>query len=594
MTGGIVRGALKRRLAGIVSLDVVGYSRLMHLDEAATHTRVRTLLDDLVLPLIARFNGETFKTTGDGVLAAFESVAEATACAVVIQQSMRQRAEDAGPHRIQFRIGIHFGEVIVEPDDLYGEAINITVRVEALAEPGGICVSSSVADLVRDQISLDFESMGRRELKNIDRSVDVFRVRVPDQPLDAALAGPAQRSPLLARNILARPAIAVLPFSATGASRSVRYVAGGLTDSLTTRLSQLRAFPVISRGSSFNLKSRRRDPVEIGARLGALYLLEGAVQTTSDRVRVSVRLLESAAGQTIFSERFDRVLSDVFLLQDEITTSVIGAISPELVLRESERFARRSGISADAYELYQRGIWHHHRYTRQDSEKAVAYFGAALAADPGSSAAAAALSISLVHAAMSGWLDASRFGDAEDLALTALAADSRDPQAHFALGIARYHLGKIRPALLHLEDAIGYNPSHAAAYANMAFILNYLDEPTRALENAQLAFRLSPTDPRLFIWSTALSAAHYLLGDYDAAVAAGERGLGMRRDYLHTARYVVAALGQLGRADELATYLPLLRELDGSADKTAATLGKVYVPHALARILEGLRKAGFD
>jgi TolB-like protein/class 3 adenylate cyclase/Tfp pilus assembly protein PilF len=584
---------LRRKLVCILSLDVVGYSRLMGLAEDATHRRVRHLFKNLVVPNVEGYDGRVIKSTGDGILAEFSSIVQGVLCAISIQQEMRDAAARTNDSDIKFRIGVNSGEVIIEPEDIYGDEVNIAVRLQSVAEPGAICVSETVVQHVRERIPVGFYGIGTLNLKNITRPVEAFGIDVPDAPVRS----PSQKRLNKARNVrrfLSRPAIAVLPFVNMAPDQEQEYFVDGLTDEVTTGLSRLRVLPVIARSSAFSFKNKVNNPASIGKRLGALYVVEGTVRRSGNVVRVGIRLMDSELRQNIFAEQYDRPVQDVIALQDEISRAVVGEIAPELARYESERVTNLSAFSVSTYDLYQRGVWHHYRYTEEDSRTARSLFQASIESDEDYSPAVSGLAISIVHAAMSGWLPHNGFEDAEKLGSRAVALDARDPQSHFALGVARYHLGEVRSSLKNLERCIQLNPSHAAAHANVGFLHNYLDQPEKALSSLETAFKLSPTDPRQFIWLTALAGALYLKGEYAASLEAGGRGLTLRPSYLHPARYVAASFGQLGRAAEAQTYVEMVRKLDGSLNGTRDILVRAFEPEPLDRILDGLRKAGFE
>lgn len=588
---------LKRRLAAVMALDAAGYSRLMGADEEGTHRRLTAMLRDHIDPLIVDWGGRVFKHTGDGALVEFASAVDATGCAISIQQMMRTvERESPEEKRIRFRIGINLGDVIVEPDELYGDGVNIAVRLQTLAQPGGILVSQALAHQVGDKRGIKFVRLGPRRLKNIERPVRVYRVEVPDQvaPRDAAATPSA---PTLARAFIDRPAIAVLPFNNLGGDPAEDYFVDGLTEDLMTGLARLRVFPVIARNSTFVYKGKPVDVRAVGHELGARYVLEGSVRRFGPRARVVAQLIEAPSNAHLFAEQFDRELTDLFTVQDEITTSIVGELEPELLRSERERVARLPPQSFDAYDCLQRGLWHHYRYTREDSQSALEWYLRSIDIDPDYAAPCAAMSLTLVNARWSGWIEGGVRGlpDALRYAERATQLDPRDPQAHFALGVASYHSGKVADGLSAIKEAIRLNPSHAAAYANQAFLLNYFNRPEESLRSAATAFRLSPHDRRRFIWFPALAGAHYLAGHFQEAVEAGQEGLRLKPDYPHSVPYVVAALGQLERRAEAETYLPLLRRIDRSLGDTEARLGRLYVDRdALQLILDGLRKAGFD
>jgi len=582
---------LKRRLAAVLVLDVAGYSRLMEADEEGTHARVLAVLRDLVEPSVALHRGRVVKQTGDGVLVEFASVLDAARCAVAIQQAMRARAADEPEaRRINLRIGINLGDVIVEPPEIYGEGVNIAVRLEGLAEPGGICVSQIVADQVGDKLDFPFIYMGEHRLKNITRPLRVFRISLASTAFGAGKVPGAMLS-----GFKDRPAIAVLPFENMSGDPDQEYFADGLTEDIITALASWRSFPVIARNSTFTFKGRGLDVRTIGRELGAHYVLEGTVRRQAARVRITAELIEAETNHCVFADRYDRDVVDIFSVQDEIGTSIVGALEPELLRVETDRAAHSQQLFS-AYDFLQRGVWHHYRYTEEDNVSAQEFFRRSLEIDPGYAQALAALAITLIHSVLHGWEknDAKVLDDALRLARRAVSLDQRAPQARYALALACFHTENIALAMREMEEVIRLHPSHAVAWANLGNLCNYLNQPERALESVLTALRLSPNDPRQFIWMPVLAGGYYLSGRYEEAIEAGKRGHAMKPDFVAPLRYVVASLGQMGRSAEAQTFLPLLREKDDTLAKTEAYLRRYYVDEtALHRILDGLAKAGF-
>ena len=373
------------------------------------------------------------------------------------------------------------------------------------------------------------------------------------------------------------------------------YFADGLTEDITTALANWRSFPVISRNSAFSFKGRKIELKAVGRELGARYLVEGSVRRQASQVRMNIQLVEAEAGHQLYAEHYDRDISDVLGVQDEIATSIVGVLEPELLRVERDR-ASTAPVSVAAYDLMQRGLWHHYRRTKEDSVSAQAFFHKAIAADPNYAQAAAALSVCLSQSMLSGWMDDPQGAivEAFELAQRAVFLDARDPLPHYALGLACLHSKRIPLGVREMEEAVRLNPSYAAAHANLGNFYNYLGRPDEALELVTRALRLSPNDPRLFLWIPPLAGAHYLAGRYEQAIEAGRHGLAIKPDYLHCLRYVVAALGQLGRRDEATAAIAQLRTLDGRLANTATFLASYYIDQkSLEHILEGLRKAGF-
>lgn len=586
---------VRRRIAVILAYDAVGYSRLMEQDEEGTHRRVMHIRHDVLQPLLVRRNGRQFKNTGDGGLVEFDSVVEAVRWSLDLQREMaaRNATEDSSRH-IEFRIGISLGDIIIEADDIYGEGVNIAARLQTIAEEGGICVTQSVAEQLTGKLNIDLVDLGEPKLKNLSRPLRVYRLTDKlSAPPTAPPVPEVERS--LVSGFGGRPAIAVLPLDMFSDSTDGDYFTDGLTEDITTALANWRSFPVISRNSAFTYKGRRIDAKAVGRELGARYLVEGSVRRHRSHVRITIQLIETESGYHLFAQNYDRELDDILGLQDEIATSIVGVLEPELLRVERDR-ASSKPVSYAAYDLMQRGLWHHYRRTREDSALAQALFHRAIAADPGYAQAMAALSVCLAQSTLNGWQDdpEQALGEAFEFGRRALLLDSRDPEPHFALGLAAMHSRQIPLALREMEEAVRINPSFAAAWANLSVVNNYLGKPDKALEFVSRALRLSPNDPRSFLWMPALAGSHYLGGHYEEAIEAGRYGLAIKPDYLHCLRYVTAALGQTGRRDEAAVAIKQLRALDGSLKETEAFLAPYYIDRkSLDHILDGLRKAGF-
>lgn len=429
-----------------------------------------------------------------------------------------------------------------------------------------------------------------------EAKLDQLRLRIADDDAAPTAPGDPPSPPAFQREGGKRPAIAVLPFSYRGPDAAAQEpFTDGITEGIITALSCWRSFPVISRNSVFALRGQPIDVREVGARLGARYVLEGSL-TRRDRIRASTQLNDAETMQTLLAERFEHDLADTFALEDDIVRAIVNAIEPELLKHERERAPRTPQPDASAYDLHQLGLWHHYQYTKAANAEAQRLFRRAAERDPDYAQPSAALAVARIHAVTNGWDTDAALAYAEALAAArhAVAADARDPMAHFALGFVYSHTSRLAEAMAELQEAVRLNPSHTAAHANLAFIHNYLGHPTEAIPAVELALRLSPMDPRRFIWLTALSASRYLLGDYRAALAVSRDALEINPGYLALSRYVVASLGRLGRVREAQAVMPLLRRLDPDLKHCEAVLGRYYTPRPLAQIIEGLRMAGFD
>jgi TolB-like protein/DNA-binding winged helix-turn-helix (wHTH) protein len=399
--------------------------------------------------------------------------------------------------------------------------------------------------------------------------------------------------------VLPRPrlSLVVLPFENLGDDREQQHFADGITDDLTTDLSRHGDLFVISRTTAFTYRSKPIDIKQIGHELGVRYALEGSVRRSGNQVRLNVQLIDAEADAHLWVERFDRQISDLFELQDEITTAIVGAIEPELLKSERNRIARPRQWSEGAYELYQRGMFHHYRQNKADNIEAQAYFRQALAIEVQYPEATAALSIALTIAAYLSWAeDAERnFEEAFELAQRAVALDARYPNAHFALALICMWTARSDRAMGEFQEAIKLNPSFAAAHAVLGVVLNSRGQPEDAVASVERGIRLSPSDPRMFIWLSGLAAAHYQLQHYSQGVEIGRRSWTLNRNYITGLTYVVAGLAQLGQIEEARTALIALKELDPKLAAARTIMQRVYQNQAgIAHLLEGLRKAGFE
>jgi len=587
------KGRVRRRLAAIL---VAGYSRLFPGDEAESFAELTSLVVEVIEPRIPEFGGNVVNSTGERVLSEFDSVVEATRCAAALRDAVFQRNRALPPERrFAVRIGINLGDIIFEASDIFGDGVNIAARLEALAEPGSIYVSGIVHDQVVDKVEFDFEDLGPKELKNIRRPVRVYRMG--GESKDQSEACPAASLAAIPPDFDDRRAIAVLPFANFSGDPEQEYFADGITEDIITMLAGWRAFPVIARNSTFNYKGKTVDIRRVGEDLGVRYVLEGSVRKLGHRVRVTAQLIRADTNHHIMAERYDRDLTDLFELQDEIVTTIAGAIEPELLKFERERVAERPQHSEDAYEFYQRGLWHHYRHTKEDNNKAQAYFRHALSLDADYPQALAALAIALLNAGFLGWAESAdaNFAAAYELGERAIRLDPRYPNAHYALGLVCMWTQRIDRGIAAFEEAIKFNPSFAAAHVMLGQMYVYAGRREEAIELAETGIRLSPTDPRLDRWLPALAGAHYQLRHYAEAVDAGRRSWSLNRNWPHGLRYVVAGLAQLGRIEEAQAALAELKQMDANLEYSASVFRRNWPdPADVDHLLDGLRKAGFE
>ena len=575
-----------------------GYTRLIPGDEASSFAGLALLRTEIIEPQVLRFGGHLIRWTGDEVLIEFESVVEAVRCAAALRETVsRFNQVEVPDRRIALRVGINLDDIIVEDDNVFGDGVNIAARLEALAEPGSIYVSEVVHTWVTGKVDFDFVDLGSKNLKNISEPVRVYRMGSDVARQSAALDRADIASPPSLGRHDDRRAIAVLPFLNFSDDPEQERLADGITEDIISMLAGWRAFPVIARDSTFTFKGKAVDIKKVGGQLGARYIVEGSVRKSGHRVRITAQLICADTGHHMMAERFDRDLTDLFELQDEITRIIAGALEPELLKFERNRIANHPQHNENAYGLYQRGVYHHNRQNKADYVEAQAYFRRSLTIDPQYPQATAALSISLSSAAMNGWSDDADalFGEAYDLAQQAVNLDSRYPNAHFALGLACMWTHRRERGIAAFEEAIKLNPSFAAAHVLLGQMYLYAGRREEAIERAEKGIRLSPTDPRLFIWLPALAGAHYQMRHYAEAVEAGRRSWSLNRNWPTGLRYVVAGLAQLGRIEEAQSALGDLKLMDANLEFTASMFRRTWPdPADVDHILDGLRKAGFE
>jgi adenylate cyclase len=577
---------------------VGGYNRLLPGDEKENFAELRRFLTAVVEPQIVEFGGNIFKETAELVLVDFDNVVKAARCAAALRDAaaqMNQALPDE--RRIAMRIGINLGDVIVEEGDIFGDGVNIAARVGALAKPGSVYVSEMVYNQVANKVDFDFEDLGPQDLKNIARPIRVYRMAGEMAELSVDLLAAGVKLAASRSGFDDRRAIAVLPFVNFSGDPEQEFFADGVTEDIISMLAGWRAFPVIARASTFTYKGKTVDVKKVGEELGARYVVEGSVRKSGRRVRVTAQLIQADTGHHIMAERYDRDLTDLFELQDEITSVIAGAIEPELSKFERDRIADQPQQSQDAYEFYQRGMWHHYRRTKADNSEAQRLFRAALAIDPAYPQATAALALAVCNAGYLGWADNAERNYEESLKLAqrAVGLDGRYPAAHFALGLSCMYTHRSDRAVAELRQAIDLTPSFAVAHAILGQMFLYAGEPEEAIPLVEKGIRLSPNDPRLSVWLSALAGAHYQLHHYERAVEAGRRSWTLNRNWLAGLRYVVAGLAQLGRMAEARAALADLQKLDlglASFERLARRLFQDAAP--VDHILDGLCKAGFE
>jgi adenylate cyclase len=532
----------ERRLAAVLAADMVGYSRLMEVDETGTLARLKTHRIELIDPAITKNHGRIIKTTGDGMLVEFRSVADAVLCAAEIQRRMARRNADVSPARwMQFRIGINLGDVIVEDNDIFGDGVNVAARLEMLAEPGGICVSGAVRDQVGQRLDdVAFEDLGEQTVKNIVRPIRVFRVRLdadpkaaPEGAKDAAVAAPASK----------KPSIAVLPLVNMSGDPEQEFFADGLTEDIITELSRFRDLLVISRNSTFVHKGKAVNVREIAREFGVDYVLEGSVRKARDRVRVTVQLIDAETDQHVWAERYDRELEDIFAIQDEITHAIVATLPGRVEAATHDRAQRKPTDNMAAYECVLAAKVRHHRSTREDNAEAQRLLERALALDPNYAHAHAWKACVLGQTWVYDWCadrDAVFEQVAAELEIT-LGLDDNDSDVHRILAALNLNRDDHDKAAYHQERALALNPNYDLVVVQQGELLTWLGRPEEGIDWIKKAMRLNPYHPERF-WSH-LGRACYCAEKYAEAIEAFSRMT--RPDYTHHA-FLAAAFAQMG------------------------------------------------
>jgi TolB-like protein/predicted Zn-dependent protease len=579
---------VERRLAAILAADVVGYSRLIGADERGTLNRLKLLRAEVIDPQVTAYRGRLVKTTGDGLLVEFQSVVDALCCAREVQQRMAERGASTPPaERIEYRIGINVGDVVVEDGDIFGDGVNVAARLETLAEPGGICVSARVQEDATGRLDIVFEDLGEQNLKNIARPIRVYRVRAP------SLTGPPAEAALPLPD---KPSIAVLPFQNMTGEVEQEYFVDGMVEEITTAIARLPWLFVIARNSAFTYKGKAIDVKQVACELGVRYVLEGSVRKAGNRVRITGQLIDTPTGAHIWADRFDGALDDIFELQDQVASSVVGAIDPKLRMAEIERAGRKPTASLGAYDLYLRAMAEFNVYTKEALNSVVVLLRRALALDPSYAPAAALLGWCLVRQRLQGWGALSDTDRAEGvlLARQALsgARDDSDTMAHAAWTL--YMLGgEWARAAAVLDRAVALNPNAANAWAHKGWVHALRNQPDAAIEAFERVVRLSPFDLLGYQVAGGIALAHLAAGRLEQAIEWADRGLHQQPLSIPTLTYKVVASAHLGRLDEaLGTLERVLAIKPGWTMAARRAERRPLAPELTELIDSGFRLAG--
>jgi adenylate cyclase len=584
-----MRESQSRRLAAILAADIAGYSALMGVDEART---VRDLKGHqaVVLPLVGEFGGRIIDTAGDGILAEFASVVNAVKCAVTMQSKMAERNAAIEPAcRLQFRIGINIGEVIYDETRIYGDGINVAARLEGIAEPGGICISSKVYEEISGRIDLACQDIGEQQLKNIARPVRTYRVSTPAVRIERDLQVGTRTGLLLPD----KPSIAVLPFQNMSGDPEQEYFVDGMVEDIITGLSRFKWLFVIARNSTFTYKGRAVDINQVGRELGVRYVLEGSVRKAAGRVRITTQLVEAEARTHIWGERYDRAIDDIFAVQDDITISTVAAIEPSLRQAEIERAKRKRSENLDAYDLVLCATPFSDTGMPEGVLQAMPFLERALALEP---------NYALAHglAALCNEILYVRAGRREENRLAAIrhghAAIALGPDDATALTYGGIAIGMVEHdravAQEAFEAALAVSPSAAWAYLWGALIMGWGGEAEHAIEWGERGIRLSPFDPWITAALHGMFLGHFLRERYEEAAAAVRRAIRSKPAFSISHMMLAAALVKLGRINEAKAAAERVLALQPNFSSSGQCAAVGCVPVLAAPFIEAMRGAG--
>jgi TolB-like protein/class 3 adenylate cyclase/Tfp pilus assembly protein PilF len=576
---------LEHRLAAIMATDVVGYSKLMELDEAGALAALAAIRE-ATENQIRGHRGRIANTAGDSVLAEFGSAVDAVRCAMALQQELSARAQG-----LQIRVGIHLGDVVDKGGDLFGSAVNVAARMEGIAQPGGIVVSAAVRDAIAGKLPASFADLGLKTLKNIEEPLRAYalspkRVSHPPGTFRAEECLP----------LPSKPSIAVLPFENLSGDREQEYFADGVVEEITTALSRFRGLFVIARNSSFAYKGRALDVKQIGRELGVRYILEGSVRKSSSKVRINGQLIDASTGAHLWADRFDGGLDDIFDLQDQVTSSVVGAIAPKLEEAEIERARRKPTDSLDAYDHFLRGLGAFHQWTEEANNEALLLFQQATKLDPTFAAAYGMAALCYDQRKGNGWMINRGEEVAETARLVRRASElgKDDAVALNTAGTAlAYVVGNLDHGTALIEQALLLNSNLATAWHQSGWMSIYRGDPEGALERFYRAMRLSPRDPYIFDMQIGTGCAQFLNGRYAEALSWAEAAVRHQPNSCPALRTLAASSAMAGRQEQAEKTIAHLSELDpGLRISNLHDLFPVQRAKDIAMWQEGLRLAG--
>jgi adenylate cyclase len=578
---------MQRRLAAIMAADVVGYSRLIRSDEDGTLAALKSLLADPIGLKIAEHHGRVVKLMGDGVLAEFASVVEAVRAAAEMQRALAEHnAISPEGQRIEFRVGVNLGDVVIDGDDIHGDGVNVAARLEGLAEPGGVCVSAAVYDQVRDRIELPFEDLGEQRVKNIDRPVRIWRwVR------DTVASSPSvDQMPLPER-----PSIVVLPFNNMSRDPEQEYFSDGITEDIITDLSKASGLFVIARNSAFVYKEKTFSVPHVCRELGVKFAVEGSIRKAGDRVRVTAQLIDGTSGGHLWAERYDRDLTDIFGVQDDITQHIVAALKVRLSEAEKSLIVDGGTKDVNAHDLFLRGreLIFGLKRDREMFDQSTTYFRQAIEIDPSYAAAYAGLGMAYVLDYQNHWTDAPErsLDQADRFAGQAIARDDRDPFAHYVAAMVAMFMRDYERWAHEADRALLLNPNYAPALNMRGSVHIYTGEPAKAIPMIERAIRLDPISRQQHVHF--LGTAYFVAGDYETAAALFRDRIALNPGTDLSRAFLSSALGHLGKLDEAGEVWRELKEINPRYSPVEH-IGRLPFrdPSDAEKFTVGLRKAG--
>ena len=579
----------ERRLAAILATDVAGYSRLMGADEEGTLAALKAMRKSLIDPKIAEYRGRIVKTTGDGALVEFASTVDAVRCAVDIQRAMPDRnAEVPSDKKIEFRIGINVGDIIVDGDDIFGDGVNVAARLESISEPGGICISDVVHQQVSGRVEATFADLGEQNLKNIARPVRVYRLDLGPSHR------PASKTPSPTPVLPDKPSIAVLAFNNMSGDPEQEYFSDGISEDIITDLSKLSELSVIARNSTFTYKGKAVHVKQVGRDLGVRYVLEGSVRKAGNRVRVTGQLIDAESGTHIWADRFDRDLTDIFAVQDELTQEIIAALKIKLSATEKALIVGSGTTNVDAHDFFLRGreLMFANKRDRETFEQSTACFRRAIELDPDYAAPYAGLGMAYGLDYQNHWSDTSEksLDEAERLVNVSIAKDDKDAFAHYVAAVVYIWKRDHERSAHEADRALSLNPNYALAINARGLVHIYTGEPANAVPYIEKAIRL---DPAQQLYRHFLGTAYFVAGNYETAAVVFKDRIAMTPSTDLSRAFLASALGHLGRVEEARQIWRELKETNPQYSHVDH-FGRLPFenPADADKFTDGLRKAG--